>query len=806
MLHEDLRYALRSLARSRGFAVAAILTIAFSVGANTAVFSVVHAVLLRRLPFPESDRLVAIHETTLQSPEERHEISYPNFDDWRRDAQSVEMAAYSVYGHTLVAGRTAEVLEGARVSWNYFRILGVRPALGRDFVPEDDTETAAPVVIIGDDVWIRIFGRDPSVIGRVVTINGDPRTIVGVMPPDFAGPPDETGLQDVAEIWAPVSRFLPTGSLRSRGVGWISPVVARLRPGVTVEDVQAELDRVTTRLAEQFPAENRNRGAIVVPLRDQFYGGISHFLLVLFGAVGLVLLAACVNVAGLLLARSASRGRELALRRALGASQGRVVRLLLTESLLISMTGGAAGLLLAGWMLGGLLAISPEPLPRFVHAGITLPVLGFTLLVCIAAGVLFGTATSLSTARVDVLPALKAASHAHAESASPRLRRGLVAAQVACAVVIFVGSGLMIRTVGQLRAFNPGFNLSGVLTMTVLAPIEATQATARAPEALERAVLDRVRALPTVREASLSFDLPLTDTWLQARAQIVGREGESIRIRRHMVAPGYFQVLRIPVLEGRDIEASDGRDASRYVALISQRLARQNWPGTSPLGQQLRLGQRTYDIVGVVGDVRHRTLLEPETSDPDVYFSLYQVSMRGFNVAVRGTSDPETLAADVREVIREVSPTSPVFRVGTGDQILGAQIRRQRFMSALLSAFAMLALSLTVVGVYGVAAYNVSRQTRQIGLRVALGATPASIVRQVLGGELSWVLAGLVIGGVAARMLTGVLSTLLYGVAPGDLPTYALAAALLTVTAVVACLVPARRALVIDPVAALRVE
>jgi predicted permease len=805
----DLRFALRTLARNPGFAGVALVTIGLGVGANTAVFSVIHAALVRPLPYPESDRVVAIHETVRQSPGERRALSYPTFLDWQRGIPSVDqMAAHAVYGAWVESDGSAQQLEGARVSWNYFRVLGVRPAVGRDFAPEDDTETAAPVMVISDGAWTRLFGRDPSAIGRVITVDGMPCTVIGVMPPDFAGPPDSSGIQDEAETWTPIGRLTSGASLRSRAGAWVGPVIARLRPGVTTAQVQAELDAVTTRLAGEFP-ESRDRGAVIVPLSDQIYERIRPSLVVLFGSVGLVLLAACVNVASLLLSRATSRQRELAVRRALGASRWRIARLLLTESLVIALAGGALGLLLAAWMVDALLALSPEPLPRFVHVGIDLPVLSFTLLLCVAAGLAFGMAPALAPNGVNVHAALKAEGYALSESGSPLLRRSLVAAEIAGAVVVLVGSGLMLRTLERLRAVDAGFDLSGIVAMAVLMPVNSPLAEAEPPryEIFARSVLERVSALPAVRDASLSWDLPLISMWAPANVRIDGAADEAIAIIRHPVTPGYFRTLGVPLIEGRDIEPTDIRPGGRDVVVISRHFARTYWPSGSPLGQRLLIGQRSFEIVGVVGDVRHFTLLEPETSWPDVYFSLYQYPIgRGFHVVVRAAADPGPVAAAIREAVRQVSPTAPVLRVRTGEDIFAGQIRRQRFMGALMSVFALVVLALAVVGIYGVTAYHVGRQTRQIGIRVALGATRADVLRLVVGRELTTVVLGVLLGIVAAVGLSRALATFVFGVGLTDGVTYGTAALLLALTGVAACLVPARRAATIDPLVALRSE
>ena len=821
----DVRYALRSLAKNPGFAAVALLTIALGVGANTAVFSVVDAVLLRPLPYPQSDRLIAIHETNRQSPSSWQDISYPNFRDWQRGMHTVEaMAAYAAYRFTVEVGDVPLSVEAARVSWNYFDVLGIAPIRGRGFMADDEAPGATAVALVSDSLWEQLFHRDPSALGRVIRLNGTPATIVGIVPPGFAGPPDMTGLQDLAEIWTPIG-FLNEAGLKNREGPWISPVFARLRPGVTREQAQSELDGVTSELERLYPVENRNRGAVMVSLADQFYAGIRPMLLMLFGAVTFVLSIACVNLASLLLARGGTRARELAIRAAIGGERRRIVRLLLVESVTLSLLGGGLGLLLAVWMVDALLALSPVALPSFVRIGFDGRALSFTFAMCVASGLLFGIAPALAGTRMELLGTLKGATAA-TNAGSPLLRRRLVTAEISLALVLLIGAGLMIRTLLSLGSIDPGFRLDGLLRVSLWMPPDRL-ASQRGPEGeldAAQTLLDQVKVLPTVDDVALSwFGMPLSNGWLQYRMRVVGRDTELIRVRRHMVSPGYFRTMGIPILDGREFSVDDARAIDRPVAIISQRMARQYWPDGGPFrttgnsatavasaspraAALLQYNETVYEIVGVAGDVRFTSLLEPAAGDHDVYVPFSPMTNRTFGVIVRATGDSEPIAAAIRRIVGDVSPGSVVTRVETGSTLFDQQVARQRFARALLSAFALLALVLTLVGVYGVTAYNVSRQTRDIGIRMALGATRRDVVAAVLKGELGFVFHGLVIGIVAGLALTGVLSGLIYGVSRTDPATFVSVATLVAVVAILACLIPARWATRIDPVVALRVE
>ena len=799
----DIRHALRSLFKNRGFAVVALVTIALGVGANTAVFSVVNAVLIQPLPYADADRLVAIHETARRATVERRSPSYPNFLDWQREVRTLDGMTANAGGRvTMLVGTTPERLSGELVSWNYFDVLGLRPALGRTFSPQDDVQGSSPVVILSDGLWERAFNRDPRALGRPVRIDAELATIVGVMPPGV------TGLTDAAQLWAPIGRFTDANMLTGRGQRWMDPVAARLKPGVTIAQAQAEMDALAARL-EQLYEDNRNRGVVIVPLREEFFGDIRPMLLVLLGAVGFVLLIACVNVANLLLARGSARQRELAVRAALGARRGRIVRQLLTESVALSVLGGVGGLLAAFWSIDLLVALSPIPFPTFVRIGVDLQVLAFTFAVCVLSGVLFGVAPAMAASRTDLVSTLKAGGRDSADSGSPLLRRALVTAEIALALVLLIGAGLMLRTMDRIRGFDPGFRPEGLITMRLALPLETgadAESSAQRMAQFAQTLLERVRQLSAVSDASLASDTPLGSSSSATIVRLDTDPETGIRVFRHAVSPGHFRTLGMRLLEGRDFSDFDARSAEQRVVIVSRTMARRHWPGQNALYKRLRQGNGTYEVIGVVDDVQHRSLLEPETADPDIYFPLFQLPARTIGIMARASGDPEPAVAAIRNTVTQLNQAVPVFAVATGEELVAQQASSARFSSVLLSAFALLALTLTMVGIYGVTAYAVSRQTRQVGIRMALGATRGDVLRLVLRGGLTFITAGLVLGALAALALTRLLSSLIYGVSATDPATFASVIALLAAVALLACFVPAARATRIDPVVALRSE
>lgn len=796
----DIRLALRTLTRNPGFTMVAVLTLALGMGANAAVFSVVNAALIEPLPYADPDRLVAVFETAERAGVERRAISYPNFVDWRRQVRSVErLSVVSGEGLTLQIDGRAERVRGELVSDTYFDLLGARPARGRGFTAADDAPGAAAVAVISDGFWRRVFGGDPQALGRRLTIEGVPATVIGVMPEQFAG------MIDDPVVWVPAARFVGP-AVDDREQRQIDVVVGRLAPGVGIEEARAEIAAVAARIDAMYPTPTGRRGAGLEPLRDEFFGPpLRRLLLLMLGAVSFVLLIACVNVAGLLLARGVARQGELAVRGALGASRWRIVRQLLTESMVLALIGGAAGLLVAFWTVDLLLTVNPVELPAFTRVDLDMRVLAVTGAACIGAGILCGLMPALSISHGRLAGVLHLAGR-DAGHAATTVRRGLVAAQVALAVVLLVGAALMLRTLNELRTVDPGFRPVGLVTMRLTFPRQSP-----GPAELERlSVFGRtlrrdIQALPGVTSASLSSDVPMGTSTTATRLTLPGRD-EVIRVYRHAVSPGHFGTIGARLLAGRDFADADRITDGTRAAIVSRTLAVRHWPEGSALGQRFEMNDREYEVVGVVGDLQHRRLLEPDSADPDVYIPFYQVPSYAFAVLARTDAETEPLVAAIRQTVTRADPAVPTFQVETGDQIMGRQTAVARFSGALLAAFALVALTLTVIGIYGVTAYSVGRQTRQFGLRIALGATPGDVLWLVLSRGALFIAAGLVVGTLGALSLTRLLTAMVYGVSPTDPLTFAAAIGLLAVVALAACLVPAAKAARIDPLAALRSE
>src|SRR5688572_717767 len=798
----DIRLAVRMLRKNRGFAAVGLLTIALGVGANAAMFSVVNALLIEPLPYASPDRLVAVFETARRPSVERRAVSYPNFRDWQREARSFEaMSVILGQRFTMTIGEAPERFPGEMVSGGYFDLLGVRPARGRGLNAQDDAPGAAPVVVISDAFWQRTFGGDPQILGRVLTINGESSTVVGVMPAGFGG------IIDNPLLWAPIARFAGADIVDDRGQRSIDLVVARLAPGVAIEQARTEMDALAARIDKMYPSNVDERGAGMAPLRSEFVGRMRPMLLLLLGAVGFVLLIACVNVAGLLLARGNARQGELALRCALGAQRGRIVRQLLTESVVLSVLGGAAGLLAAFWSVDLLVALSPAPFPDFVRIGLDLPVLAFTFAVCVVGGLLSGVVPAITSSRTGLLAVMNVAGRDGGGTSSATLRSVLVAVEIALALVLLVGAGLMLRTIDGLTRFDPGFQPRGLVTVRLTVP-EASVPGGAAPERLvtfAQTLLAQVRTLPGVTSASLSSDVPLGTSTSATNFRIEGGD-RPIRVYRHLVSPGHFRTIGAPLLAGRDFTDDDGRTAGAPIVILSRAMAARHWPNGDALHKRIVRNDQLFEIVGIVGDLKHRRLLEPDSADPDIYIPLSQQPSNTFAVLARTAAEAQPLAAAVRQTIAKLDPAVAVFQIETGDQLIGRQTSGVRFLGVLLAAFAFVALTLTMVGIYGVMAYTVSRQTRQVGIRMALGATRANVLRLVLAGGLTFTAAGLALGTLAALGLTRLLSAVIYGVSATDPLTFAAVIALLGLVAFLACLIPAARATRIDPIAALRAE
>jgi putative ABC transport system permease protein len=805
---QDFRYGARTLAKNPVFTAVALLTLALGIGANSAIFSVVNTVLLRPLPYKDPGRLVMLWEDNTKQGFPRNSLSPANFIDYREQNHVFEgMAALTNRSFNLTGAGEPERIDGLRVSANLLPILGAQAQLGRVFSPEEDQFGAGHVVILSNRLWQRRFGSDPAIVGKSITLNGEGHTVVGVMSPDFQFHGAIPGADD--ELWVPIS-FGPRESA-SRGRHYLN-VIARLKPGVTFEQAQAEMSNIARQLQQQYPDPNAGIGSVVVPLHEQLVGDIRPALLVILGAVGFVLLIACANVANLLLARAAARQKEIATRVALGASQVRLVRQFLTESLLLSLTGGLVGLMLSLWGVSVLKSFIPENISQVKAITIDVKVLGFTLLVSLLTGIVFGLAPALQASKVNLNETLKEGGRdSAAGSRGNRVRALLVVAEVAVSLVLLIGAGLLINSFLRLRQVDPGFRAENLLTMRVALPQSKYPDHARRA-AFYTEMLRKVEAIPGVRSAAVTSPLPLIyngdsmGVTLEGRAVPLGQEPDVVT---RVVSPQYFRSMGIRLLRGRELGDQDRADTSPVV-VISETMARRYWPGEDPLGKRLAPGSAdSHDdwitIVGVVNDVRQFELdAEPK---PQMYLSYEQSeSFMLRDLVVKTDVEPNSLAGVVRSTIWGIDKDQPVSNVATMEEVLSQSVERQRFSMLLLSVFAALALILAAVGIYGVMSYSVAQRTHEIGIRMALGAQTRDVLRLVVGQGLKLVLAGVAVGLLAAFALTRVMTSLLFNVSATDPVTYAAISLTLVGVALVACLVPSWRATKVDPLIALRSE
>jgi putative ABC transport system permease protein len=799
-LLQDLKYGGRALVKNPGFAVVAVVVLALGVGANTAIFSVVNAVLLRPLPFPGAERIVAFAGVNSSKGISQSNMSAPDFKDWRAEQKSFDgLAMYTAGSANMTGGDEPERVAASAVSADFFRVLAVGATRGRAILPEDTELGRDPVAVIGHGLWVRRFGSDPGVIGKRIEISGRSLEVVGVMPEGFNFP-------QRAEVWSPLQLDVSKEARDNRSY----PVIARLKEGVTLEAARAEMDAVTGRLAQEYPVTNGGWGLQLERLQDSIVGQLRKLLLVLLAAVGLLLLIACANVANLTLVRAAARRRETAVRLALGASRVRVVRQLLTESLLLAFAGGALGVGLSVWLTALLVALSPKNTPRLDEAGVDARVLLFALGAAVLTGVVFGLAPALQASRTSLGEALKEGGRGMAE-ARGRARGLLVVAEIAVSLVLLVGAGLLVKSFMRLQKVSPGFDASNVLTMRVSLP------GARYPEPRKKAefyasLTERLKSLPGVESAAATLSLPLNGSnFSVGRAYI--REGrpltpeESANSAYSVVTPEYFRALRIPIVKGRTFEDRDDVGAE-MVAVVNETLARTAFAGEDAIGKQITIWRDEKfprRIVGVVADARPQSL--DADAGPQVYVPERQDAIwGGMSLVVRTKGDPEALTQAVRNEVRALDRNQPVYDVKTLAQVVADSTAYRRLAALLMAGFACVALLLACVGLYGVISYAVARRTHEIGIRMALGARPRDVLRLVLrqGGAL--VLAGVGLGVAAAFAASRALASMLYEVSPGDPATYALVAVLLACVALLACLVPARRATKVDPMVALRYE
>jgi putative ABC transport system permease protein len=808
-LLQDLRFGLRLLLKSPGFAAVAVLALALGVAANTAIFSVVNAVLIRPLPYRDPSRLVMVWEHNRIRDRRQNVISPANFIDWQEQSDVFEeMAAYNDWHANLTGGGEPVEVPVQYTTPNLFRVLGARPVLGRDFTPDDVRPDAPAVVVLSHGLWQRRFGGDAGVVGQVVTLNGSPAEVVGVMPAGFQWFVRKSSFSGKpAELWSP---FGLTAEHRVRRGRYMS-AVARLKDGITAERAQAELSHVAARLEQQHPDFNTGWGVEVTPLREQFAGQIRPALWVLLAAVGFLLLIACANVANLLLARAAARRKEVAIRAALGASRWRVVRQFLTESVLLALAGGGLGLLLAWWGVELLVAMAPRDLVDVGSVGLDLPVLGFTLGVSLLTAVFFGVAPALEAARLDANESLKeGAKGSTGGRRSRRLRATFVVSEVALALMLLVGAGLAVKSFVRLASVSPGFDPDGLLTMRVELP-RRKYSDGRQAMQFYRQALERIAGLPGVESVGavsfLPFGGPASATDFTVEGRPAPRPGEEPSTEVRVIDENYFRAMRIPVLRGRGFSPQEAAE-ERRVAVISESLAKKYFPGEDPLGKRIRVVMKRdpplTEIVGVVADVKLHAL--DEEPRPTVYWPLAELPANFTSLVVRAKGDPLALAAPVRKEIQAIDAEQPVADVRTMNQLLAESVGRARFSAFLLGVFACVAVALAVVGLYAVMSYAVAQRTHEIGIRVALGARGRDILGLVVRQGLGLALAGAALGLAGAFALTRLMRTLLYEVSTTDPATYVSLSALLLVVTLLACLVPAWRATKVDPMVALRYE
>jgi putative ABC transport system permease protein len=800
-LWQDLRYGARMLMKNPGFTLVAVITIALGIGANTAIFSLVEALLLRPLPYHEPDRLVLLSEKGRSGW--RNYIPYPNFSDWRERAQSFEGMA-SIRNQTLnLTGVDNPVsLRGRTVNWNFFHLLGVQPQLGRLFVAEDDRRGAPRTALLSDGLWKAQFGGDPSVIGRSLLLDGEPYEAIGVLPPGFE-------YFQADDVYVPIGLFLKPDGLMHRSVSMGLYALGRLKPGVTLSQANSELAGIAAQLEREYPADNKDKGALAEPLQDVMSEGVRRSLWVLLGAVGFILLIACVNVANLLLARGADRQKEMALRLALGAGRGRIVRQLLSESLLIALLGGAFGSMLGGWMLKGLLALAPGNIPQLDRVSLNMAVLLFTLVVSALTSVLCGLAPALHAARTDLHKALKEGGRSTAGAARDLTRKTLLVVEVSLALVLLVGAGLLVRSMTRLLSIDPGFNTENLLTMRFNLRSDAYTVPRR--QALYDESLARLGTLPGVQGAAITRSLPIDGSDWGSYFNVADKTLQADLSNAAMTptSANYFEVMGMRLLKGRAFTAADTAEAPR-VAVINETLARRIWPGEDPIGKRLVPGTPTSqnpwcEVVGVVADVKLEGL---EHDTPmQVYLPLHQRPRSPtLWLVVRTTGDPMQAVAAVERTIHAVEKDLPVYSIRSMDQLLGSSLATRRLTLVLLAGFAALALLLAAVGIYGVISYSVRQRTHELGIRMALGAQAGDVLRLILMQGLKLALVGVAIGLTAAFSLTRWMKSLLFEVRPTDPMTFAVIALLLIAVALSACWIPARRAAKVDPMVALHCE
>ena len=796
-LRQDLKYGIRVLFKKPSFTAVVVLTLALSISATTVVFSVVNALLLRSLPYSNPDQLVNVW--SVFKTNNKAYASAANFREWKeRNTSFQNLAAYDLVKLNLTGGDRPESVDVSLIPANLFPLLGVQPARGRGFQPEEE-QPGNRVAIISDGLWQRRFAADPSALGKTLLLDGDSYSIVGIMPPGFSFP-------EKIDVWLPLS-FTPE-ELADRGYNHLI-VVGRLKPGVDLRQAQAEMSAIADEQARLYPNENAGRSMRLVTFQENLVGDIRMALWILSGAVVLVLLIACANIANLLLARATSRQKDIAIRIGLGASRRHLIQQLLTESLLLSLLGGAIGLIFAYGGLQILTTVGPANIPRLSEVGIDGRVLVFTLVVSILTGIIFGLTPALQATKPDINECLKEGQRGSSGgSNSARVRNWLVVTEMALALILLIGSGLLIKSFMLLWQVEPGFNPHNVLTMAI-APSPPKYNSRADLVTLCQRLTQQLSTAPGVEAVGIVNQLPFSGRNLGLNFSVVGqppaKPEDTASASFRSVSPGYLQAMGIPLKYGRDFNEHDTRDTTP-VALINETLAQHYFPNESPIGKQLNIEgqQKPREIVGIIGNVK-QIKLDAE-GRAEIYVPFLQFPLGSMNIVVRTKTDPGSMTSAVLQQISQVDPDQPVFQVKTMDQYLAESMAQRRLSTILLGAFAALALVLAAIGVYGVLSYLVSQRTHEIGIRMALGASQRDIVKLVVGRGMWLSFLGIAFGIAAALLLTRIMTSLLYGISASDPLTYIGISLLLAIVALLACLIPARRAIKVDPIIALRYE
>ncbi|MFY9611403.1 MAG: ABC transporter permease [Blastocatellia bacterium] len=792
-LLQDLRYAVRTLLKRPGFTAVVVITLALGIGANTAIFSVVNGVLLQPLPFKDAHRLVSVMASNPKVFNEPIGASFPDFKDWKEQNQVFEdIAAFTGGSPTLTGEDEPLRVRAQSVSPALFQMLEAEPVLGRGFLPEEEKPDQGKVVVLSHGFWQGRFGGDPGIVGRTLTLDGSPYTVVGVMHGGFRF------LRDV-DLWTPLN--VPAPLQRIRGARFLQ-VVARLKHETSLEQARAGMTTLAQHLESEYAQSNSGWGVSVVSLQEKVVGNVRQGLLVLMAAVGFVLLVACANVANLCLTRGATRKKELAIRVALGAGRRRMIQQLLTESIVLALAGGGLGLLLSLWGIDALRALAPANLPRIEEIGIDRTVLGFTLIVSLTTGLLFGLAPVRQTSRVELQEVLKEGAGSSIRK-RPLLRGALVISEIALSLILLVGTGLLGRSLLAMLSVDRGFRTENLMTMDLSLPQYKYRQEPQQSEFFQR-LLERVEALPGVRSAALTSVLPLSSNNSKNAFALEGREGtDNEWANLRIISPDYFGAMAIPVLSGRPFTKGDA-SGTPDVVIINELMAHRFWLDQDPIGKRILFGDSGPTIVGVVGNIKHSGL-EAEL-EPEMYIPFLQQPASSMVLVARAVSAPIALVGPLRELVQSIDKDQPVENFRTMEEVVSRSVAQPQFLTIILSVFATVALALAAVGVYGVVAFSLTQRTHEVGIRVALGAQPSDILRLVLGEGMSLALIGVAMGLLGSFAVTRVISGMLYQVSATDPFTFTLIALLLTGVALAASFIPARRALKVDPMVALRYE